>query len=157
MSADLNRSDAVPLLTARQAQSMIITNLPPVDHHDEVVEAVGPNTLRLRLPFKPEYLGAEPWQDGSGRVFSGPMVMGFADTAMYCCVMAALGTGVIPVMANFNVTFLSPARTADLIAEVRIVRRGGRLYYLECWLNSEGEAHACAHVTSTYRVSRRTN
>jgi acyl-coenzyme A thioesterase PaaI-like protein len=155
VTADLNRGDAVPLLTAMQAQGMIAANLPPVDHHDEAVEAVGPDTLRLRLPFRGEYLGAEPWQDGSGRVFSGPMVMGFADTAMYCCVMAALGTGVIPVMANFNVTFLSPARAADLIAEVRIVRRGGRLFYLECWLNSEGEVHACAHVTSTYRVSRR--
>ena len=157
MSTDVSRSDVMPLLTTEQARSTITTNLPPVDHHDEVVEAVGTNTLRLRLPFKSEFLGAEPWQDGSGRVFSGPMVMGMADTAMYCCVMAALGTGVIPVMANFNVTFLSPARAADLIADVRIVRRGGRLYYLECWLNSEGESQPCAHVTSTYRVSRRTS
>src|SRR5580700_6408732 len=114
----------MPSLTPEQTQLTITTNLPPVDHHGEIVEAVGPNTLRLRLPFKPEYLGAEPWQDGSGRVFSGPMLMGFADTAMYCCVVAALGTGVIPVMVNFNVTFLSPARAADLIAEVRVVRRG---------------------------------
>ena len=60
MSADLNRGAAVPLLTAIQAQSMITANLPPVDHHDEVVEAVGPDRLRLRLPFRPEYLGAEP-------------------------------------------------------------------------------------------------
>lgn len=157
MSAELNRSGVMPSLTAKQAQSTITSNLPPVDHHNEVVEAIGPDTLRLRLPFKSEYLGAEPWQDGSGRVFSGPMVMGLADTAMYCCIMAALGKSVIPVMANFNVTFLSPARAVDLIADVRIVRRGGRLYYLECWLNSEGEAHPCAHVTSTYRVSRRVN
>lgn len=157
MGAELNRSGVMPSLTAKQAQSTITSNLPPVDHHNEVVEAIGPDTLRLRLPFKSEYLGAEPWQDGSGRVFSGPMVMGLADTAMYCCIMAALGKSVIPVMANFNVTFLSPARAVDLIADVRIVRRGGRLYYLECWLNSEGEAHPCAHVTSTYRVSRRVN
>jgi acyl-coenzyme A thioesterase PaaI-like protein len=157
VSAELNRSGVMQSLTAKQAQSTITSNLPPVDHHNEVVEAIGPDTLRLRLPFKSEYLGAEPWQDGSGRVFSGPMVMGLADTAMYCCIMAALGKSVIPVMANFNVTFLSPARAVDLIADVRIVRRGGRLYYLECWLNSEGEAHPCAHVTSTYRVSRRVN
>jgi acyl-coenzyme A thioesterase PaaI-like protein len=157
VGAELNRSGVMPSLTAKQAQSTITSNLPPVDHHNEVVEAIGPDTLRLRLPFKSEYLGAEPWQDGSGRVFSGPMVMGLADTAMYCCIMAALGKSVIPVMANFNVTFLSPARAVDLIADVRIVRRGGRLYYLECWLNSEGEAHPCAHVTSTYRVSRRVN
>ena len=145
----------MPALTPEQAQRTIITNLPRIDHHGEIVEAVGPDTIRVRLPFKPEYLGAEPWQDGQGRVFSGPMVMGFADTTMYCCVMAAMGTGVIPVMANFNVTFLRPARGADLIAEARIVRRGGRLHYLECWLNSDGEREPCAHITSTYRVSRR--
>lgn len=69
-------------------------------------------------------MGAEAWQDSSGEVFSGPMVMGFADTARYCCVMAAVGADVIPVMANWNIMFLPPARAADLIAEARIVRRG---------------------------------
>ena len=38
-------------------------------------------------------MGAELWQNGSGGVFSGPMVMGFADTTMYGCVLAALGPG----------------------------------------------------------------
>jgi acyl-coenzyme A thioesterase PaaI-like protein len=157
MSTLASRNIAAPVLTAEQAQLTITTNLPSVDHHGETVEAVGPDTIRVRLPFKPEYLGSDPWGDASGRVFSGPMVMGFADTAMYCCVMAAMGSGVIPVMANFNVTFLKPARAADLIAEARIVRRGGRLYYLECWLSSEGDIAPCAHITSTYRVSRRTD
>src|SRR5580700_2089499 len=145
----------MPSLTPEQTQLTITTNLPPVDHHGEIVEAVGPDTLRVRLPFKAEYLGAEPWQDGSGRVFSGPMVMGFADTAMYCCVMATMGADVIPVMANLNITFLLPARASDLIAQARIVRQRGRLHYLECWLTSDGETDPCAHITSTYRVSRR--
>ena len=147
--------DYAPALTAKEAEQTITANLPPIDHHGEMVEAVGPNSLRIRLPFKQEYLGAEPWQNGSGKIFSGPMVMGFADTAMYCCVMAALGTKVIPVMANLNITFLRPAGDRDLLAEARIVRRGGRLYYLECWITSEGDSAPCAHVTSTYRVSRR--
>lgn len=157
MDTPQSPGNAPPLLTAEQAQRTITMNLPPVDHHGEIVEAVGPDTIRVRLPFKPQYLGSEPWGDASGRVFSGPMVMGFADTAMYCCVMAAMGSGIVPVMANFNVTFLTPARAVDLIAEARIVRRGGRLHYLECWLTSEGEPTPCAHITSTYRVSRRTN
>src|SRR5437764_10771768 len=104
-------------LSPADAERALTANLPPVDHHGEVVEHVGPDSIRLRLPFKPEYLGAEPWQDGSGRVFSGPMVMGFADTAMYCCVIAAMGTAVIPVMTNLNVTFLRPTLASDLIAE----------------------------------------
>jgi acyl-coenzyme A thioesterase PaaI-like protein len=148
-------SDSRPVLSAEQAERAIVKNLPPVDHHNEIVEQVGEESIRVRLPHKPEFMGAEPWQDGSGRVFSGPMVMGFADTSMYCCVMAATGMNVIPVMVNFNITFLRPARACDLIAEARIVHRGARLHYLECWLTSDGSSEPCAHVTSTYRVSRR--
>ena len=48
-----------------------------------------------------------------------------------------------------------PGALDALIAEARIVRRGGRLSYLECWLTSDGESQPCAHVTSTYRVARR--
>jgi acyl-coenzyme A thioesterase PaaI-like protein len=157
MSLESTANEIAPMLTAAQAERTITTNLPRVDHHGEIVEAVGPDALRMRLPFKPDFLGTEPWQDGTGRVFSGPMIMGLADTAMYCCVMATMGLDVIPVMANINVTFIRPARAADLIAEVRIVRRGGRLHYLECWLRSDGEPAPCAHATSTYRISRRAN
>jgi uncharacterized protein (TIGR00369 family) len=148
-------SDRSPTLTAEETERTITRNLPRIDHHGEIVESVEPDAIRIRLPFKREFMGEEPWQDGSGKVFSGPIVMGFADTAMYCCVMAALGTGVIPVMANLNITFLRPARACDLLAEARIVRRGARLFYLECWLTSVEDQEPCAHVTSTYRVSRR--
>lgn len=155
MSNDLNFLPPVsPVLTPKDAESAITRNLPPIDHHGEIVEEVGPDSLRIRLPFRREFMGTEPWQDGSGRVFSGPIVMGFADTAMYVCVMAALGWNAIPVMANLNVTFLRPAREADLVAQARIVRRGARLYYLECWLTSQGDDEPCAHITSTYRVSQ---
>lgn len=144
-----------PSLTAGQVEGLIVKNLPVIDHHGEAVELIGPDTIRVRLPYKPEYMGTEPWQDGAGQVFSGPMVMGFADTTMYACVMAAMGPDVIPVMANLNITFLRPAKALDLIAEARIVRRGGRLHYLECWLTSQGEQEPCAHITSTYRVAHR--
>ena len=146
---------AGPSLTRAQVEGLIVKNLPQVDHHQEAVEEIGLDSIRVRLPYKPQYMGTEPWQDGAGHVFSGPMVMGFADTTMYCCVMAAMGPNVIPVMANLNITFLRPTKAGDLIAEARIVRRGGRLHYLECWLTSHGESEPCAHVTSTYRVSHR--
>lgn len=142
-------------LTAEEAEQAILRNLPRIDHHGEIVEEVGGDAIRVRLPFRDEFMGDEPWQDGSGRVFSGPMVMGFADTAMYACVMAAMGWGVIPVMVAYSITFLRPAQDTDLIAEARIVRRGGRLHYLECWLTSDGASEPCAHITSTYRVARR--
>jgi acyl-coenzyme A thioesterase PaaI-like protein len=68
-----------------------------------------------------------------------------------------MGRDVIPVMANFNITFLRPALASDLMAEARIVRRGARLHYLECWLTSSGQTEPCAHITSTYRVAKRFN
>lgn len=73
-------SDRSPTLT-------ITRNLPRIDHHGEIVESVESDTIRFRLPFKCELMGEEPWQDGSGKVFSGPIVMGFADTGMYCRAM----------------------------------------------------------------------
>jgi len=155
MNVPIDSDDLQPALTTNETEQMIIKNLPPIDHHNEAVEEVARNSIRVRLPFKKNFMGTEPWQDGSGKVFSGPMVMGFADTAMYCCVLATMGAKVIPVMVNFNITFLQPARSSDLIAEARIVRQGGRLHYLECWLTSDGEEEPCAHITSTYRVSRR--
>src|SRR5258708_14359412 len=141
--------------SGREAEHVCTTNLTLIDHHGGIFEQVGRNSIRVRLPYNRKFMGTEPWQDGSGQVFSGPMVMGFADTAMYCYVMAAMGASVIPVMANLNITFLRPARAPDLIAAARIGRRGGRLHYLECWLTSDGEAQPCAHITSTYRVSKR--
>ncbi|MEN3348165.1 MAG: hypothetical protein V7632_1800 [Bradyrhizobium sp.] len=144
-----------PRLNAGEVGQAILRNLPTVDHHGEVVESVGPNTIRVRLPYRRDFMGTELWQDRTGGVFSGPVVMGLADTTMYGCVLAAEGADVIPVMATLNITFLRPAKAADLIAEARIVRRGGRLHYLECWLTSDGEREPCAHVTSTYRVAAR--
>ena len=117
-----------PVLDCKEVERAIAVNLPPIDHHAEIIELVSPNFLRARLPIDLKFMGTEPWQDGSGRVFSGPIIMGFADTAMYCCVMAALGWNVIPVMVNLNINFLRPSRECDLIAEARIVRRGARLY-----------------------------
>ena len=43
--------EIVPALTAREAESMITRNLPPSDHHGEVVEQVGKNSIRVRLPY----------------------------------------------------------------------------------------------------------
>jgi len=83
MNDQVKINEIAPALTAKQAENMITTNLPPIDHHGEIVEQVGRNSIRVRLPYDRGFMGTEPWQDGSGQVFSGPMVMGFADTTMY--------------------------------------------------------------------------
>ncbi len=139
-------------MTELELKDVISKNLPVIDQHGEVVERVSIGEVRLRLPFRKEYLGADVWGNARDFVYSGPMVMGFADTAMYSCIHTALECGVVPVIATLTITFLRPAAAADLIAEARIIRRGKRLVYLETYLYSEGEVEPIGHATSTYAV-----
>ncbi len=142
-------------LTEAEVKALIVSNLPPVDQHDEIVEAVGEGWVRLRLPFRQDYLGADPWLSASGVVFSGPQVMGFADTVMYSCVHGTLGRDVISVMVNVMMTFLRPAKAADLIGHGRLIRSGKRHVYVEAYLYSEGDPEPIAHVTSTHSMVAR--
>ena len=139
-------------LTPEELDALIRRNLPAVDHHGETVEAATRDSLRMRLPFDDSFVGDEVWGESALRVFSGPMVMGLADTAMYACCLAGFGPDVVPVMQSYTINFLRPALAADLIAEARIVRRGRRTSYLECWLTSDGAPEAASHVTSVYAV-----
>ena len=145
----------MPKLSAVELKDLLIRNLPMIDHHDEVVEHIGDGELRIRLPFRREYLGSDVWHDTRAVVFSGPMVMGLADSAMYGCVHATLGRDVVAVISTLTITFLRPALAADLIASARLIRRGRRLAYLEAYLHSDGQSEPIAHVTSTYAVRER--
>jgi hypothetical protein len=75
MNDQVKLDEIAPALSAKEAENMITTNLPPIDHHGETVEQVGRNSIRVRLPYDRKFMGTEPWQDGSGQVFSGPVVM----------------------------------------------------------------------------------
>jgi uncharacterized protein (TIGR00369 family) len=107
------------------------------------------------MPYRPEYMGNDIWQNSGAGVFSGPKVMGLADSSMYVCLHAALGRNVVAVLSNLVITFLRPAKDSDLIAEAKIVRLGRRLAYLETYLFSEGTQEPVAHATSsfTYRFA----
>ena len=135
-------------LTPEEVQAAL-RKLPVIDHHDEVVEHVGDCQLRMRLPFRREYMGRDVWKHSGGYVYSGPMVLGFADTAMYWCIVGTFGEKVLGIVQTMTTNFLRPAKEADLIAHVKIVRRGKRSVYLETLLFSDGDTEPVAHVTAT--------
>lgn len=126
-----------------------LQKLPAIDHHDEVVEHVADGQLRMRLPFRREYMGRDVWKDSGGYVYSGPMLLGFADTAMYGCIVGTFGGKALGIVQTMTTNFLRPAREADLIAHVKILRRGKRSIYLETFLFSDGDQEPVAHVTAT--------
>jgi acyl-coenzyme A thioesterase PaaI-like protein len=138
----------MPILTIEEVQAAL-GKLPVVDHHGEIVEYVGDGELRVRLPFRREYMGRDVWKGSEANVYSGPMVLGFADTAMYACIVGTFGGKVLGIIQTMTTNFLRPARDTDLIAQVRIIRRGKRSIFLVVWLFSVGVSEPAAHVTAT--------
>jgi len=141
----------MPILTIEEVQAAL-GKLPVVEHHGEIVEYVGDGELRMRLPFRREYMGRDVWKGSGANVYSGPMVLGFADTAMYACIVGTFGGKVLGIIQTMTTNFLRPARDTDLIAQVRISRRGKRSIYLEAWLFSDGDTEPAAHVTATAAI-----
>jgi acyl-coenzyme A thioesterase PaaI-like protein len=126
----------LPDLTCTDLENVIVEKLPLIDHNSEVAEHVSKTAIRIRMPFRPEYMGQDIWQDSGHGVFSGPKVMGLADTSMYVCMHAALGKDVVAVLSNLVITFLRPALAKDLIAEAKIIRIGPRHVQLRVPLRS---------------------
>lgn len=151
---DKGRKSGGPVLSASELEEVLARTLPAVDHHGEVVEKVGDGLIRLRLPYQAVFSAPVTINGITASAYSGPLVMGFADTAMYACIMADQGRGAVPFMISYTIGFLNAAKPVDLIAEARIVRRGRRMFYVECWLTSDGDAEPSAHITSTYQVMR---
>ena len=77
------------------------------------------------------------------------MVLGFPDTAMYGCIVGTFGGKVLGIVQTMTTNFLRPAKEADLIAHVKILRHGKRSIYLETFLFSDGDTDPVAHVTAT--------
>lgn len=142
-------------MTGLELKELLVKYLPSIDDHGEVVEEIGEGRVRIRLPFRDEYMGEDVWGKSGSRVFSGPVTMGLADTSMYGCVLTAFGKAVIPVIVTLTINFLSPVKAVDLIAESRIIRQGKSLVYLETYLYSDGIQKPVAHITSTYAVRDR--
>jgi len=143
---EINRLDAAEVL------ALLRRNLPSVDHRGEVIEELGESHLRMRLPVVPEYLSRD-LPPGSGQVvMSAPVMMGFADTALYACIHAVYGESVLAAIVSFNVSFFSVAGAGDVTAVARLLRKGKSLAFVEAHLYSGAATTPCAQVTATYAI-----
>ncbi len=138
-----------------ELKKLLVKNLSDVDNHGEIVEEIGKGKVSIRLPFNKGFLGNDDWGNSGNAVYSGPITMGLADTAMYGCILSTLGQEVIPVIVTLTINFLSPIKAVDLIAESKILRQGKTLVYLETYLYSDGIDKPVAHITSTYAIRKR--
>ncbi len=74
---------------------------------------------------------------------------------MYACLRATYGRDALGIIQTMTINFLRPAQPGDMIADVRMVRRGKRSTYLEAYLYANGNAEPLAHVTATTVIRHR--
>jgi hypothetical protein len=58
-------------LTESELKQVLVKNLPAIDQHGESIERIGHGEVRLRLPFRKEYLGADPWDTPTASSIQG--------------------------------------------------------------------------------------
>jgi hypothetical protein len=53
--------DAGMSLSCEDLGDIVVEKLPPVDHNGEIGESISKSSIRLRMPFRPEYIGRRLW------------------------------------------------------------------------------------------------
>ncbi len=137
-----------PIMTAAEVGAYLDDVFPQVREGSTIIEAVGPMTATLRLPFLERNLRP-------GGTLSGPSMMALADYAMYAVILAHIGKVALAVTTNLNINFLRKPEPADIVAEARLLKLGRRLAVGEVTITQAGLDGPVAHVTSTYSIPPR--
>jgi uncharacterized protein (TIGR00369 family) len=107
-----------------------------------VVETIEPDRAVLRLPFRPELI------QGGGVVAGGVLAV-LLDETMAHAVLGGNKPGHKTTTVNLSVSYLRPAGSgADLTCEARVVKRGGRVLFVEAEARS-GDVEA-ARATASF-------
>ena len=94
----------------------------------------GPGWARLRMPIKPRHIPTK-----SGRI-QGGIVMALADTAITRALFTLLPEGQRIVTVELKINFIGPVSEGALIAEGRVIRKGGTLAVGDVTVSDEAGA-----------------
>ncbi len=139
-----------PLLDAAEIQRRLTVEFPQAFARDQPlrIEAAGPMTARVRLPYHERYLRP-------GGTISGPAMFELADCALYIAVLATIGWVPLAATTGLTLNFLLRPAPRDLIADCRLFRVGRTLAFGEVSLRSEGAEAVVAHATGTYVIPQK--
>ena len=91
--------------------------LPPVDRHGFRVLEIGPQAVTLEVDVPDSWLSHDLPHGIPNPIVSGPMMMGFADTALYAAIHAHYGSDVIARLHQPHVTAPGTASAGPLRAD----------------------------------------
>ena len=135
----------MPALQVEELAELIREGVPLVGGMGVSVETVGEGTVRLRLPYRADFVRP-------GGTVTGPAMFALADVALYGAVLSLIGRVELAVTTSMTVNFLRRPAPVAVVAEARVLKLGKRLAYGEVLLWSEGENEPVAHVTGTYSI-----
>ena len=133
-------------MSPKEIEEFLDEHFPLARRYGQIID-VGARRLRLRLPYRPEFIRP-------GGIISGPTLMTLVDTAMYQLLLATYGPVTGAVTANMTMNFLRPAPPLTLFAEATLLRAGRRFAVGQVTVTSEQEPEAVAHATVTYALPR---
>lgn len=119
-------------------------------HLDWQTEHIADDHARLRMPFAPHNVTA-------GTLVHGGAISALADAAATaaCWATPAAGPGSRGTTIALNVNFLKGAMGVDLIADARVVQRGGSICVADVSVEDpDGQAIAVARATYKLTHSR---
>ncbi|WP_245636910.1 PaaI family thioesterase [Azospirillum thiophilum] len=134
-----------PAMTKEELADLIREGVPLVGNFGIVVDSLGAGTIRLRLPYKDDFVRP-------GGTVTGPAMFGLADVALYGAVLSLIGRVELAVTTSMTINFLRRPPPVAIVAEARVLKLGKRLAYGEILLFSEGDPEPVAHVTGTYSI-----
>jgi uncharacterized protein (TIGR00369 family) len=140
-----------PVMSAAEVTALLDREFPQLSVDGVrgfVVEAIGPMSARMRLPYHERHLRP-------GGTISGPAMFALADLTLYAAVLGQIGPVALAVTTSLTINFLRKPGQADLVADCRLLKLGKRLAMGEVGLLSDGSGALVAHATGTYSIPDR--
>ena len=128
-----------------ELQALLGRLLPERDLHGVAVEETEAAEFCLGFPLAEDC-------PGQGHVFSGLLLLTFADTAIFAAVQLGVPAGQLALTSTINVAFLRAAQAADVVTLSRVLRRGRNLTHAEAWLFSHAGVEPVAHATASCAI-----
>ena len=132
-------------LTADEVAAYIAEVFPQTASLALRIEALGAETIRVRMPVREEHLRP-------GGTVSGPTLVWLADCAMYMLVLSRIGRVPLAVTTNLNLDFLRRPSAPSLTAEGRLLKLGKRMAVGDVLLYAEGVDAPVARASLTYSI-----
>jgi uncharacterized protein (TIGR00369 family) len=109
------------------------------------IDALGEDSLRVRLPYSDDYLRP-------GGTISGPALMSLADTGAYLLILSMIGPVALAVTTNLNINFMRRPTPDDMIANATMLKLGRQLAVVDIRIEAASTGVLVAQATVTYSI-----